>query len=70
MTLTEKRPDALTLIGPEYDRVPAEPADRTLIICSAPRTGSWELCRYLLAAGVGVPHEYFNANYARRLGER
>jgi LPS sulfotransferase NodH len=70
MTLAEKRPDALALIGPEYDRAQAHPADRTLIICSAPRTGSWELCRYLLAAGIGVPHEYFNTNYARRLGER
>jgi LPS sulfotransferase NodH len=70
MTLTTTRPDALALIGPEYDRTSTQPADRTLIICSAPRTGSWELCRYLLAAGIGVPHEYFNANYARRLGER
>ncbi len=70
MTPTVKRPDALALIGPEYDRVSTQSADRTLIICSAPRTGSWELCRYLLAAGIGVPHEYFNANYARRLGER
>ena len=64
------RPDALALIGPEYDQVSSRPADRTLIICSAPRTGSYELCRYLLAAGIGVPHEYFNPNYARRLGER
>jgi LPS sulfotransferase NodH len=64
------RPDALALIGPQYDQPPSQPAGRTLIICSAPRTGSYELCRYLLAAGIGVPHEYFNSNYARRLGER
>jgi trehalose 2-sulfotransferase len=64
------RPDVLALIGPEYDQPSSQPADRTLIICSAPRTGSYELCRYLLAAGIGVPHEYFNPNYARRLGER
>src|SRR5262249_50089724 len=70
MTSSSKRPDALALIGPEYDRAASQPAARTLIICSAPRTGSSELCRYLLAAGIGVPHEYFNANYARRLGER
>jgi len=70
MISTSKRPDALALIGPEYDRASSQPAARTLIICSAPRTGSWELCRYLLAAGIGVPHEYFNPNYARRLGER
>jgi LPS sulfotransferase NodH len=65
-----KRPDALALIGPEYDRTSTQAAEQTLIICSAPRTGSYELCRYLLAAGIGVPHEYFNSNYARRLGER
>lgn len=65
-----ERPDALALIGPDYDLGAAEPAGRTLIICSAPRTGSYELCRYLLAAGIGVPHEYFNLNYARLLGER
>jgi hypothetical protein len=67
---SSKRPDALALIGPEYDRAASQPAARTLIICSAPRTGSYELCRYLLAAGIGVPHEYFNANYACQLGER
>jgi LPS sulfotransferase NodH len=70
MRSISKRPDALALIGPEYDGTSSQPAERTLIICSAPRTGSWELCRYLLAAGIGVPHEYFNVNYARRLGER
>jgi LPS sulfotransferase NodH len=68
--VTTKRPDTLSLIGPEYDRPSPQKAERTLIICSAPRTGSFELCRYLLAAGVGVPHEYFNLNYAVRLGER
>ncbi len=67
---TPKRPDALDLIGPDYDRISKQPAARTLIICSAPRTGSYELCRYLLAAGIGVPHEYFNPNYAGRLGQR
>jgi LPS sulfotransferase NodH len=65
-----KRPDALDLIGPDYDRPSARAAHRTLIICSSPRTGSYELCRYLLAAGIGVPHEYFNPSYAWRLGER
>ncbi|MBI3759678.1 MAG: hypothetical protein HY269_07990, partial [Deltaproteobacteria bacterium] len=68
--MTAKRPDLLALIGPEYDHPSPQPAERTLIICSAPRTGSYELCRYLLAAGIGVPHEYFNPNYALRLGAR
>ena len=70
MEAAPKRPDAMDLIGPDYDRPSTDPAGQTLIICSAPRTGSYELCRYLLAAGVGVPHEYFNPNYAWRLGER
>src|SRR4051794_30884078 len=65
-----ERPDALDLIGPEFDRTSTQPAERTLIICSAPRTGSYELCRYLVAAGLGVPHEYFNYSYAKRLGDR
>jgi LPS sulfotransferase NodH len=64
------RPDHLALIGPEYDQISPVPAQQTLIICSAPRTGSYELCRYLISAGIGVPHEYFNPNYASRLGER
>jgi LPS sulfotransferase NodH len=64
------RPDAMDLIGPQFDRPSSEPANRTLIICSAPRTGSYELCRYLVAAGVGVPHEYFHPNYSRLLAER
>jgi LPS sulfotransferase NodH len=68
--VAQGRPDAIDLIGPDYDRVSTEPAKRTLIICSAPRTGSYELCRYLVAAGIGIPHEYFNSSYARRLGDR
>jgi LPS sulfotransferase NodH len=68
--LLSKRPDLIDLIGPEFDRVSPEPARRTLIVCASPRTGSYELCRYLTAAGVGVPHEYFNAKIARRLAER
>jgi LPS sulfotransferase NodH len=65
-----QRPDLVDLIGPEFDGHSSAPADRTLIICSAPRTGSYELCRYLLAAGIGVPHEYFHLKYARLLAER
>jgi LPS sulfotransferase NodH len=68
--VAQERPDAIDLIGPDYDRASAHPAERTLIICSAPRTGSYELCRFLFAAGIGVPHEYFNYSYAMRLGER
>jgi LPS sulfotransferase NodH len=65
-----KRPDTIDLIGPEFDCPSPEPARRTLIICAAPRTGSYELCRHLVAAGIGVPHEYFNRIYARDLASR
>ncbi|WP_313675542.1 Stf0 family sulfotransferase [Mycolicibacterium sp.] len=68
--MASNRPDVVDLIGPEFDCELAEPAPRTLIICAAPRTGSYELARHLAAAGVGVPHEYFNPNYARRLAAR
>jgi LPS sulfotransferase NodH len=64
------RPDALDLLGPEFDTVPREPVSRTLIICTAPRTGSYELCRHLIAAGIGVPHEYFHPGLAGRIGLR
>ena len=65
-----ERPDAIELIGPDFDQAESAPAQRTLIICSAPRTGSYELCRHFAAAGIGVPHEYFNPNYAERLTKR
>jgi LPS sulfotransferase NodH len=64
------RPDILDLIGPEFDRPRAEPASKTLIICAAPRTGSYELARMLVAAGIGVPHEYFHPKYAGILASR
>src|SRR5262245_1604124 len=64
------RPDAIDLIGPAFDHDWPTPAPRTIIICAAQRTGSYELCRFLTAAGLGVPHEYFNSNYAGRLMTR
>ena len=42
----------------------------TLIICSAPRTGSYELCRFALAAGLGIPFEYIHPQFANQLGPR
>jgi LPS sulfotransferase NodH len=65
-----QRPDVMDLLGSEFDSQSSAPAERTLIICTAPRTGSYELCRYLLAAGIGVPHEYFQVEFARMLGKR
>lgn len=66
----DKRPDIVAMAGPDYDIRSETPAAKTLIICSAPRTGSYELCRYLMAAGIGIPHEYFHPEFARDFGPR
>lgn len=66
----DKRPDLTDMAGAEYDIVSETPAEKTLIICSAPRTGSYELCRFLMAAGVGIPHEYFHPQFANIFGPR
>jgi LPS sulfotransferase NodH len=60
----------MELVGPDFDRPAVAPAQRTLIICTAPRTGSSELCRYLTAARIGVAHEYFNPEFAHPLARR
>ncbi len=45
---------------------------KKIFICSTPRTGSYLLCRHMINAGLGVPHEYFNpfviSQIAPRLG--
>jgi LPS sulfotransferase NodH len=64
------RPDVLDLISADYDQPPGTPSQRTLLICAAPRTGSTELGRLLTAAGLGVPHEYFNPQWAELLATR
>jgi trehalose 2-sulfotransferase len=64
------RPDIIDLVGQKFDRVSVAPAKKKLIICSAPRTGSYELCRFLTAAGLGIPHEYFHPAYAQILASR
>lgn len=66
----DKRPDLVDMASAEYDIVSETPAEKTLIICSAPRTGSYELCRYLMAAGIGIPHEYFHPQFANDIAWR
>ena len=61
------KPDAIDLIGPSFDRPRGEPAAKTLIICAGPRR---EMARLLMAAGIGVAHEYFNPNYATIVASR
>ena len=67
---SDLRPDMIDLLGPRFDRDSPAPAQRTIILCSAPRTGSTELCRFLTAAGLGIPHEYFSPFPAGRLMTR
>jgi LPS sulfotransferase NodH len=43
---------------------------RKLFICSTPRSGSYLLCRYMINAGLGVPHEYFNPIIMRQIAPR
>jgi LPS sulfotransferase NodH len=66
----DRRPDLIDLAGPDYDVDLGEVGTKTLIICSAPRTGSYELCRFLLAAGVGIPFEYMHPKFATLIAPR
>ena len=66
----DRRPDLIDLAGPDYDVDVGERANKTLIICSAPRTGSYELCRFLLAAGLGIPFEYMHPQFAEQIAPR
>lgn len=66
----DRRPDLIDLAGPDYDVEIAERANKTLIVCSAPRTGSYELCRFLLAAGLGIPFEYMHPQFATQIAPR
>src|SRR5262249_46926917 len=66
----DRRPDIVDLAGADYDTGPGERANKTLVICSAPRTGSYELCRFALAAGLGIPFEYIHPQFASQLGPR
>jgi LPS sulfotransferase NodH len=64
------RPAAVELTGAEYDLPSEAPAGTTVVICAGPASGSYDLGRFLLAAGVGIPHEYFSGPIARPLSER
>lgn len=54
----------------DFDRpAPAEPPTRYVIL-SARRSGSYMLCRMLIRAGLGVPHEYFLREHIGALSAR
>lgn len=63
------RPSPADLDGPAYDQPPARPR-RVLLVCTAPRSSSKRLARLLLAAGIGVPMEYFRPPRIEGLGAR
>jgi LPS sulfotransferase NodH len=64
------RPSASALTGALYDLPSETPAGKTIVICAGPCTGSYELGRFLMAAGAGIAHEYFHAPYARTMARR
>jgi LPS sulfotransferase NodH len=43
---------------------------KKIFICSTPRSGSYLLCRFMINAGLGVPHEYFNPIVIRQMAPR
>lgn len=62
----------LEVDGVRFDQ--PEPTDpggrRRYVICSTQRSGSTLLCRQLLNAGIGVPHEYFHVQHSARIRKR
>jgi len=52
------------------DQPPFHGAPRKVFICSTPRSGSYMLCRFMINAGLGVPHEYFNPIVMRQIAPR
>jgi LPS sulfotransferase NodH len=59
------------IVSAAFDR-PASgaPSPRRVLLCSAPRTASWSMCRIMIAAGFGTPAEYFNPQHLPVLARR
>lgn len=62
---TELQVSSELLDQPEFIGEPVK-----VFICSTPRSGSYFLCRYMINAGLGVPHEYFNPFVIRQMAPR
>jgi LPS sulfotransferase NodH len=62
---TETQLTSERLDQPEFTGEPVK-----IFICSTPRSGSYMLCRYMVNAGLGVPHEYFNPIMMREIAPR
>src|SRR5207237_10147317 len=65
MRYTEAQMTSELLDQPSFSGQP-----RKIFICSTPRSGSYMLCRYMINAGLGVPHEYFNPVIMRDIAPR
>jgi len=65
MRYTEMQMTSELLDRPMFSGVP-----KKLFICSTPRSGSYLLCRLMINAGLGVPHEYFNPLVMRDIAQR
>jgi LPS sulfotransferase NodH len=62
---TELQVSSDLLDQPEFAGQP-----RKILICSTPRSGSYLLCRQMINAGLGIPHEYFNPIVMRQMAPR
>lgn len=65
MRYTEEQMSSALLDQPVFTGTP-----KKLFICATPRSGSYMLCRFLINAGLGVPHEYFNPLVMRQIAPR
>ena len=65
-----KRYTETELSAASLDQPACESTPKKLVICSSPRSGSFLLCRLLVNAGIGVPHEYFNFMHFDTIGRR
>jgi LPS sulfotransferase NodH len=62
---TELEISSELLDQPEFNGTP-----KKVFILSTPRSGSYLLCRFMINAGLGVPHEYFNPIVIRQIAPR
>jgi len=62
---TELQIGSELLDQPEFTDQP-----KKILICSTPRSGSYLLCRQMINAGLGIPHEYFNPIVMRQMAPR
>lgn len=65
MRYSERQMTSEFLDQPAFHEPPSK-----VFICSTPRSGSYLLCRYMINAGLGVPHEYFNTITMRQIAPR